>query len=412
MFYSKIDRIESIKKDKVSRVNVLSGIREVQENRIDSLYKKNYLNGVKKTETIIKESSLEISKLNKQIDSLEVINNSLSDSISVLDQSISSNKSNDLSSEVGPIKYVAILTGQKIETIVNFLIFLLIFVFDPLAICLVVATNKVALSEKNITVMKIPEVGKELDPVDVILNKYLEVCKKACEDDEMFRKFKSQEDYKQVLEHLTKGIGENHLRLIEKNNPDLLYIHDFFKNDLIGTPTLEELVTREGEVIKCSPTTLQYISVLCNLIDLYGGLSSFNIVEVGGGYGGQCKIINDFNRVESYTIVDLEEAGALQEKYLTYFNINDNLIILNDLEYKSFLKNEYDLFISNYAITELKDSEQLEYVKNICLKSKRGYITCNSELVGMNLIKNKFANTFRISKDIDGERATNFVITW
>ena len=40
----------------------------------------------------------------------------------------------DVAGEVGPLKYISELTGSPMANIVNYLILLLIFVFDPLAI--------------------------------------------------------------------------------------------------------------------------------------------------------------------------------------------------------------------------------------------------------------------------------------
>lgn len=48
---------------------------------------------------------------------------------------------NDLAGELGPLKYVAGLTGLPMDRIINYLLLAIIFVFDPLAIALVVAAN-------------------------------------------------------------------------------------------------------------------------------------------------------------------------------------------------------------------------------------------------------------------------------
>ena len=48
---------------------------------------------------------------------------------------------NESARELGPLKYVAELTGKPMESIVNVFMLLLIFVFDPLAVMLVVVAN-------------------------------------------------------------------------------------------------------------------------------------------------------------------------------------------------------------------------------------------------------------------------------
>lgn len=48
---------------------------------------------------------------------------------------------NDLAGELGPLKYLSGLTGVAMDKIINVLLLIIIFVFDPLAIALVVAAN-------------------------------------------------------------------------------------------------------------------------------------------------------------------------------------------------------------------------------------------------------------------------------
>ena len=48
---------------------------------------------------------------------------------------------NDLAGELGPLKYLSGLTGLPMDTIINYLLLTIIFVFDPLAIALVIAAN-------------------------------------------------------------------------------------------------------------------------------------------------------------------------------------------------------------------------------------------------------------------------------
>ena len=48
---------------------------------------------------------------------------------------------NDLAGELGPLKYLSGLTGISMDKIINILLLTIIFVFDPLAIALVIAAN-------------------------------------------------------------------------------------------------------------------------------------------------------------------------------------------------------------------------------------------------------------------------------
>jgi hypothetical protein len=56
-------------------------------------------------------------------------------------------KTLDIKTKAGPLVYVAQLFHEEIDTVVKWLILVFVSVFDPLAICLVIATSK-ALSQK------------------------------------------------------------------------------------------------------------------------------------------------------------------------------------------------------------------------------------------------------------------------
>jgi hypothetical protein len=48
---------------------------------------------------------------------------------------------NDLAAELGPLQYLSDITGKSMDSIINYLLLLIVIVFDPLAISLVVAAN-------------------------------------------------------------------------------------------------------------------------------------------------------------------------------------------------------------------------------------------------------------------------------
>jgi hypothetical protein len=69
---------------------------------------------------------------------LEAVTDSLSQlDIAVLNKEVS----NEAERELGPLKYISELTGKSMSKVINWLLLLIIFVFDPLAIAMVVAAN-------------------------------------------------------------------------------------------------------------------------------------------------------------------------------------------------------------------------------------------------------------------------------
>lgn len=85
----------------------------------------------------------------KQLDKASQSDDKLSSKIDIVNDSIFSIENKILeiktnstsSSELGPLKYLSGLTGIGMDRIINYLLLVIIFVFDPLAIALVIAAN-------------------------------------------------------------------------------------------------------------------------------------------------------------------------------------------------------------------------------------------------------------------------------
>ena len=84
-------------------------------------------------------------QLDQALDRQDVLNEKIDDvsqSIFNLETEIVEVKTNDeLAGELGPLKYLSGLTGVSMDKIINILLLVIIFVFDPLAIALVIAAN-------------------------------------------------------------------------------------------------------------------------------------------------------------------------------------------------------------------------------------------------------------------------------
>ena len=76
----------------------------------------------------------------------------------------------DLAGELGPLKFISGLTGIAMDKIINVLLLVIIFVFDPLAISLVIAAN-FAFAQINLTkepeVEEQPQEEQQYDPLDL-----------------------------------------------------------------------------------------------------------------------------------------------------------------------------------------------------------------------------------------------------
>ena len=125
------------------------------------------------------QTELKTSIAERDITSQQLI--SITDSIALYDVKIlDAQMGNETSRELGPLKYMAELTGMPMGSVVNWFMILIIFVFDPLAIAMVVAANMafahvkgVARDPKDYEIYKEPIVEEEWDEDhahDMVLN--------------------------------------------------------------------------------------------------------------------------------------------------------------------------------------------------------------------------------------------------
>ena len=87
-------------------------------------------------------SSRQRKLVQSQLQSANTRYNAVTDSIAALDIAILDARiNNDSARELGPLMYISTLTNQPMDKIINWFMLLIIFVFDPLAIAMVVAAN-------------------------------------------------------------------------------------------------------------------------------------------------------------------------------------------------------------------------------------------------------------------------------
>jgi hypothetical protein len=194
----------------------------------------------------------------------------------------------------------------------------------------------------------------------------------SAEDDFSFENFRKNQSVMEVYEHVTPALGSMFFANIVKYHPNLLdYLPEFRKNDLIGDPLKCEFYPY-GQF---SPVTLRYVHFLGELDKMFDLTDGYKIVEVGVGYGGQCAIVSKFLNFSSYELIDLDYVLPLVNRYLNALDVK-NFITKSPEEYGNIT--DYDLFISNYGISECDKKTQDEYLEKVICFCKRGYILYNS----------------------------------
>ena len=85
----------------------------------------------------------------KRRDDILLVETALNDSITKIDlKKLDLETNTDIAGEIGPLKYIAKLTGKSMDEVINWFIIALMLVFDPLAVSLVVGAN-VIFRDKN-----------------------------------------------------------------------------------------------------------------------------------------------------------------------------------------------------------------------------------------------------------------------
>ena len=99
----------------------------------------------KKGNLVVKSNNASFKQMetaNKSDEKLSAKLDITNDSIFSLENKILEVKTtSEASNELGPLKYISGLTGKPMDEIINWFLFVIIFVFDPLAISLVIAAN-------------------------------------------------------------------------------------------------------------------------------------------------------------------------------------------------------------------------------------------------------------------------------
>jgi hypothetical protein len=116
------------------QINNLTQIRNSQESNYSKLVDKESSTG--RISGMIKNADAQISAISKKVDSLNTLNVQLYQSVDDI-----KNENVDLEKEVGGFRFVADAFNIELKKAVKYFIILIVFVFDPLAVALILAFN-------------------------------------------------------------------------------------------------------------------------------------------------------------------------------------------------------------------------------------------------------------------------------
>ena len=179
----------------------------------------------------------------RNIESASKSNEKLSAKIDVVNDSIFSLESKILEvktkstaeSELGPLKYLSQLTGVAMDRIINWYILVIIFVFDPLAIALVIAANFAfaQLIRRKETPLKenVEDMRKVVDAYDDLENEIKQTSEKY---QEIINSDLTEEEQKEAIEEIIK---DDHDARLEISNQ---VINDMIRANLTNEEILDK----------------------------------------------------------------------------------------------------------------------------------------------------------------------------
>ena len=237
-------------------------------------------------------------------------------------------------------------------------------------------------------------------PVDY--ETYSNECKRAVEDDDVFENFKNNKKINYMIEEVhspevREYFAKNFIKvLITKYEHILKNLpwNQYMENDILGGPFLVQTdeLNKYTETVSFSHTTLRYILYSLYLYDFVSSKfdkKEISIVEVGSGYGGQCKILldtfNHFGITVKYTLIDLLEVNNLSKKYLKIICPRGEYKCISAGQYKTKKEDRYDLFFSCFSLGEMDKVYQDDYIDNLVNTCTSAYIIWNNKFINPKL---------------------------
>jgi len=206
---------------------------------------------------------------------------------------------------------------------------------------------------------------------------------KIAEDNNLFSYFRSLPIIISIVEGNPIQAGLWNLRRLLKDSKFVDCLDDISSSDLVGNPKYLISFRCGGRDYRLNPTTIRYANNACNILNIFGEkILDSTFYEIGGGYGGECKIFNDFSKKVnkkrvSWNIFDLPSSYGMIKKWLSIFKCEANFISISD----KFEIEQEAIVISNAALSEMRGDLLKDYIDRVVLRCKYGYFITNFDLL-------------------------------
>lgn len=201
---------------------------------------------------------------------------------------------------------------------------------------------------------------------------YTDFCRRAATDDACFAEFREHPVYTAVVTSKLAYGGHDYFALLQERGFDPSFFARLEAHDRIGGAHREAFET----IGPIAPQTMRYVKVLSDLELLFGSLDGASIIEIGGGFGGQCAALAKRFDFARYLLVDLLDPLELARRYLAALSVPN--VAFSRFEQLP-INGHYDLVISCYGLSELSRVAQTLYLQRVLLRARAGYLLWNNE---------------------------------
>ncbi len=206
-------------------------------------------------------------------------------------------------------------------------------------------------------------------------------CARNAADDGRFARFRRMFRHRLIVEATPPAEARAHLARVLRQTPHYRALFDRFVTlDRLGAPIMTEFAPDTW----FAPNTVRYMRYLSDCETRFGNLDGATIVEIGIGFGGQCKIFFDRFRVGKYILIDLPGPIALARRVLTQAlgpeAVAERLLFLEAGHAGApagLPDGRFDLAISTLAFSECHRSIQQGYIETVLSRARCGYIHHN-----------------------------------
>jgi putative sugar O-methyltransferase len=206
-------------------------------------------------------------------------------------------------------------------------------------------------------------------------------CARNAADDKRFAKFRRAFRHRLIVEATPPAEARLHMARLLRQTPHYAALFDKFVTlDRLGAPRM----TQFARDVWFAPNTVRYMRYLSDCEARFGALDGATVVEIGIGFGGQCKIFFDRFQIGKYILIDLPGPIALARRVLTEVLgaevVAERLVFLEASHAgvpRGLPEGRFDLAISTLAFSECHRSTQQRYIDTVLSRARCGYIHRN-----------------------------------